>query len=212
MVQPTHLPHHNKYSFKLQHPPPQCQYVPSPLPYPDTIAIRIPHPHPHNTTLTLPPSKTQAYNSIFNSEPDVRLIGNFPLLPLRTRTRGPAYTLPLLDPSQIPASQSPEPDSESYDALDEVLSLFRANTFFRNFEIQGPADRLLIYGILFVSECLGKVRAGMSARLVLSLLFWLIRVVVVVVEEPMLAWDFSGRELILCDAIERLRRKFRILR
>jgi len=104
-----------------------------------------------------------AYNSIFNSEPDVRLVGNFPLLPLRTRTRGPAYTLPLLDGS-IPASQSPEPDSESYDALDEVLSLFRANTFFRNFEIQGPADRLLIYGILFVSEALGKVRPNMGVR------------------------------------------------
>lgn len=98
----------------------------------------------------------------------MRLIGNFPLLPLRTRTRGPAYTLPALDPS-IPASQSPEPDSESYDALDEVLSLFRANTFFRNFEIQGPADRLLIYGILFVSECLGKVRSGMGVRLVFAL-------------------------------------------
>jgi len=76
--------------------------------------------------------------------------------------RGPAYTLPI-DPS-LPAYLSPEPDSESYDALDEVLSLFRANTFFRNFEIQGPADRLLIYGILWVSECLGKVRPNMSAR------------------------------------------------
>jgi hypothetical protein len=170
MVQPTRCPT-TRYSFELQHPhppppPPQCQYVPSLLSYPDTIAIHTPIHIQHSTNS--PPSKTQAYNSIFNSEPDVRLIGNFPLLPLRTRTRGPAYTLPLLDPSQIPASQSPEPDSESYDALDEVLSLFRANTFFRNFEIQGPADRLLIYGILFVSECLGKVRAGMSARLVLS--------------------------------------------
>jgi actin related protein 2/3 complex subunit 3 len=50
-----------------------------------------------------------------------------------------------------------DPDSESYDILDEVLSLFRANTFFRNFEIKGPADRLLIYGILFLSECLQKL-------------------------------------------------------
>jgi actin related protein 2/3 complex subunit 3 len=91
------------------------------------------------------------------------VIGNFPLLPLRTRTRGPAYALPSLDAS-IPPSQSPEPDSESYDALDEVLSLFRANTFFRNFEIQGPADRLLIYGILFVSECLTKVKPNMGVR------------------------------------------------
>jgi actin related protein 2/3 complex subunit 3 len=76
--------------------------------------------------------------------------------------RGPAYVLPA-EPS-LPAHLSPEPDSESYDALDEVLSLFRANTFFRNFEIQGPADRLLIYGILWVSECLVKIRPNMSAR------------------------------------------------
>ncbi len=88
-------------------------------------------------------------------------------MPLRTRVRGPAYTLPV-DPA-LPAYLSPEPDDESYDALDEVLALFRANTFFRNFEIQGPADRLLIYGILWVSECLGKVRPGMNARYVYAL-------------------------------------------
>lgn len=57
-----------------------------------------------------------------------------------------------------------DPDSESYDILDETLSLFRANTFFRNFEIKGPADRLLIYGILFLSECLNKVKPIMDAR------------------------------------------------
>lgn len=53
---------------------------------------------------------------------------------------------------------------ESYDPLDEILSLFRANTFFRNFEIKGPADRVLIYGILFVSEVLGKIKPGMGRR------------------------------------------------
>jgi actin related protein 2/3 complex, subunit 3 len=57
-----------------------------------------------------------------------------------------------------------DPDSESYDILDETLSLFRANTFFRNFEIKGPADRLLIYGILFLSDCLNQVKANMDAR------------------------------------------------
>ncbi|MCJ1336495.1 subunit of the Arp2/3 complex [Bachmanniomyces sp. S44760] len=104
-----------------------------------------------------------AYHSIFLQDADVRVIGNIALLPLRTRTRGPAYTLPTLPP-QTPASEI-DPDSESYDPLDEVLSLFRANSFFRNFEIKGPADRLLIYGILFVSECLGKIKgAGTSKR------------------------------------------------
>ena len=56
------------------------------------------------------------------------------------------------------------PDSESYDCVDEILSLFRANVLFRNFEINGPADRMLIYGTLFVSECLGKVKPTMTAR------------------------------------------------
>jgi hypothetical protein len=53
---------------------------------------------------------------------------------------------------------------ESYDPLDEILALFRANTFFRNFEIKGPADRVLIYGILYVSEALAKIKPGMSRR------------------------------------------------
>lgn len=89
-------------------------------------------------------------------------VGNFALLPLRTRFRGPAYTLPQLPPGT--SDLDVDPESESYDALDEVITLFRANTFFRNFEIRGPADRLLIYGILFVSECLGKIKPGMGPR------------------------------------------------
>ncbi|KKA20357.1 ARP2/3 complex subunit Arc18 [Rasamsonia emersonii CBS 393.64] len=88
--------------------------------------------------------------------------GNFPLLPLRTRTRGPAYVLPALPPGS--SDVDIDPNSESYDCVDEILSLFRANVLFRNFEIKGPADRMLIYGILFVSECLGKVKPGMTAR------------------------------------------------
>ena len=110
----------------------------------------------------LPPK--QAYNSIFNGDPSPpRMVGNFPLLPLRTKTRGPAYTLPLPSPP-LPANESPDPDSESYDILDEVLALFRANTFFRNFELQGPADRLLVYGIWFVSDCLSKIRPSAGVR------------------------------------------------
>lgn len=56
------------------------------------------------------------------------------------------------------------PDNESYDCIDEILSLFRANVLFRNFEINGPADRMLIYGTLFVSECLGKIKPNTGAR------------------------------------------------
>jgi actin related protein 2/3 complex subunit 3 len=42
--------------------------------------------------------------------------------------------------------------------------LFRANTFFRNFEVKGPADRVLIYGILFVSEVIQKIKPQMPRR------------------------------------------------
>ena len=123
---------------------------------------RLPASSYSTRELTAPTTNVQAYNSIFNNDPNTpRLIGNFPLLPLRTKTRGPAYTLPLVS---LPAYEAPDPDDESYDILDEVLALFRANTFFRNFEIQGPADRLLVYGIWFVSDCLTKIKPKASAR------------------------------------------------
>ena len=99
---------------------------------------------------------------LFSTTTNLSSTGNIALSPLRTRTRGPAYGLPPLPVGSDPLNI--DPDSESYDALDEVLSLFRANTFFRNFEIKGPADRLLIYGILFVSECLGKIKGSMVAK------------------------------------------------
>ena len=47
-----------------------------------------------------------------------------------------------------------------------MLGLYRANTFFRNFEIQGPPDRLLIYGILWCGEVVGKIRTGFGVRYV----------------------------------------------
>jgi hypothetical protein len=89
-------------------------------------------------------------------------LGNFALLPLRTRTRGPAIQLPAL-PADV-TELTIDASHESYDPLDEILALFRANTFFRNFEIKGPADRVLIYGILFVSEVLGKIKPGVGRR------------------------------------------------
>ncbi|KAG0680989.1 subunit of the Arp2/3 complex [Pichia californica] len=46
---------------------------------------------------------------------------------------------------------------DPYDIIDEVLDLFRANTFFKNFEIKGASDRTLIYGILFVSQALNAL-------------------------------------------------------
>lgn len=122
------------------------------------------------TRPTTPSSLTSQTNSslvlnLLTIQPPFMLIhisGNFALLPLRTRTRGPAIQLPAL-PADV-SDLTIEANHESYDPLDEVLSLFRANTFFRNFEIKGPADRVMIYGILFVSEVLSKVKPGMGRR------------------------------------------------
>jgi len=82
-----------------------------------------------------------AYHSALNEEPDVRQVGNMSILPIKTRIRGPA---PVSHPEQA-------------DIIDETLDLFRANSLFRNFEIKGPADRLLIVLILFISDCLAKI-------------------------------------------------------
>lgn len=40
------------------------------------------------------------------------------------------------------------------DVIDETIKFFRANVFFRNFEVKGGADRTLVYLTLFIGECL----------------------------------------------------------
>lgn len=87
-----------------------------------------------------------AYHSTFIENND-RIVGNTVLLPFKTNFRGPSYSTDL-----------------EYDIVDEVLDLFRANSFFKNFEIKGPADRLLIYGILFISECLTKINKSTPSK------------------------------------------------
>lgn len=105
----------------------------------------------------------QAYHSAFNEEEDMRLIGNVALLPIKSRIRGSApigalllCLIQLWLLSTVPVVADPN----STDIIDETLDLFRANSLFRNFEIKGPADRLLIILILFISDCLAKVVAS----------------------------------------------------
>lgn len=90
-----------------------------------------------------------AYHSTFlgDESSDSRIIGNIILLPIHTKFRGPSY-----------------PPQQDYDIIEETLDLFRANSFFKNFDIKGPADRLLIYGILFVSDCLSKLNSKVNYK------------------------------------------------
>ena len=98
-----------------------------------------------------------------NEEPDVCLVGNISILPIRTRIRGPAPAGTFHGPTCLAVINNfflAEPDAA--DIVDEALDLFRANSLFRNFEIKGPADRALIVHILFISDCLAKLGAARS--------------------------------------------------
>ena len=44
------------------------------------------------------------------------------------------------------------------DIIDEALDYFKANVLFRNFEVQGPADILLVYLTLYTSACLNAIQ------------------------------------------------------
>jgi actin related protein 2/3 complex subunit 3 len=81
-----------------------------------------------------------AYHSALNELQCAEVCG-FSLLPLKTRSRGPA---------------PPCPDDQE-DVVDEILSLFRANVLFTNYEIKGGADRVLVYGTLFTHMCLKRL-------------------------------------------------------
>jgi len=47
-------------------------------------------------------------------------------------------------------------ESISRDIVDESMYAFRANILFRNFEVKGAADKLLIYLTLFINLCLKR--------------------------------------------------------
>ena len=68
-------------------------------------------------------------------------MGNMALLPIKTTNRGPALCLPV---------------SDTADIIDKALYYFKANVFFRTYEIKSESDRVLIYLTLYVTECLKK--------------------------------------------------------
>ena len=82
-----------------------------------------------------------AYHSSFGSGNE--RIGNLALLPIKTTQRGPAACLP---------------PSQEADIIDEALYYFKANVFFRTYEIKSESDRVLIYLTLYITECLKKLQ------------------------------------------------------
>jgi len=74
----------------------------------------------------------------------VRRIGNVAILPIKCSVRGPAACLPK--------------DTGQADVIDEALAYFKANVFFRTYEIKSDADRVLIYLTLYIQDCLKKLQ------------------------------------------------------
>lgn len=74
-------------------------------------------------------------------EQGIRKACGCPLLPLKSHIKGPA----------------PVSDQDRTDIVDEAITFFRANVFFRNFELKSLADKLLIYLTLYINVALKRL-------------------------------------------------------
>ncbi|XP_015581840.2 actin-related protein 2/3 complex subunit 3 [Ricinus communis] len=81
------------------------------------------------------------YHSSFVDEEGVKKACGCPLLPLKSHIKGPA----------------PVSDQGRTDIVDEAITFFRANVFFRNFDIKSPADKLLIYLTFYINVALKRL-------------------------------------------------------
>merc|ERR1712137_1137433 len=80
------------------------------------------------------------YHSSYNGDQS-RMLCNMCILPIKTQYKGPA---PLLK-------------EDKDDVIDEALNFFKANVLFRNYEVKGGADRVLLYLTYYIKQCLQKI-------------------------------------------------------
>ncbi|KAL0427203.1 UNVERIFIED_CONTAM: Actin-related protein 2/3 complex subunit [Sesamum latifolium] len=83
----------------------------------------------------------QVYHSSFSVDEEITKACGCPLLPLKSHIKGPA----------------PVSEQDSTDIVDEAITFFRANVFFRNFDIQSSADKLLIYLTFYINIALKRL-------------------------------------------------------
>jgi len=81
------------------------------------------------------------YHSALNENTTLKVMCNMAVCPLKTKFKGPA----------------PPCAADQEDIVDEAINYFKANVLFRNFEVKGAADRVLVYLTLYVSYCLNKI-------------------------------------------------------
>ncbi|XP_004242738.1 actin-related protein 2/3 complex subunit 3 [Solanum lycopersicum] len=81
------------------------------------------------------------YHSSFVDEEGISKACGCPLLPLKSHIRGPA----------------PVSEQDTTDIVDEAITFFRANVFFKNFDIKSSSDKLLIYLTLYINIALKRL-------------------------------------------------------
>jgi len=85
------------------------------------------------------------YHSDYNAD-NLETVCNLALCPINTKFPGPA-----------PKGPNKKREEVIVDIIDEAIMFFKANVLFRNFEVQGAADRTLIYLTLFITEALKTI-------------------------------------------------------
>ncbi|XP_078439476.1 actin-related protein C3 [Wolffia australiana] len=81
------------------------------------------------------------YHSSFVDEEGIRKACGCALFPLKTHIKGPA----------------PAAEQGAEDIVDEAITFFRANVFFKNFDVQSSADKLLVYLTLYINVALKRL-------------------------------------------------------
>lgn len=94
----------------------------------------------------------QAYHSKIDVS---KSIGNTAYLTFKTKCRGPIQSLLKSD---VAGKSEETTGSSDVDIIEEALAYFKANVFFKTYEIQSDSDRVLIYVTLYITECLKKLQ------------------------------------------------------
>ena len=95
-----------------------------------------------------------SYHSVFNKkEADVKYCG-IPAFEFKEKKT------PTLDATKLKVKL----EDIELDIIDEAIIYFRANVLFKNFNIEGDADKLLVYITVFIQKCLEKANDPNPAK------------------------------------------------
>ena len=95
-----------------------------------------------------------SYHSVFNAKEDVQKYCGIPALEFKEKKT------PTLDATKLKVKL----DQIELDIIDEAIIYFRANVLFKNFTIDGDADKLLVYITVFIQKCLEKANVPDAAK------------------------------------------------